>query len=129
MSEPIVFISHFRIKKGSLETLNQLSQRVTADLKADKPRTLLYLSYVDSDGTTISFLHAFADAESMDLHIEGAQERVRAAYEHVEPLGWDVYGKPSAAALEMLRQAAASSSVSLALHSEYVAGFVRLGLT
>lgn len=75
MSEPVVFISHFGIKEGTLEDLRRLSEEVIESLRQDKPRTVLYLAYLDDEGTQVSFLHAFHDAESMDLHFEGADER------------------------------------------------------
>jgi hypothetical protein len=128
MPEPIFFLSHFRIKDGQLDAVRQRTHEGAARLKAEKPRTALFLSYLDADGETISFLHAFADAESMDLHFVGADERSRAAYEYLEPLGWEFYGKPSTAALETMRHAAASAGVSLALHPEYLDGFLRLEL-
>ena len=126
MPEPIFFLSHFRIKAGQLDLVRQLTSDVAARLQAEKPRTVLFLSYLDADGGSISFLHAFADAESMDLHFVGSDERSRAANEHIEPLGWEVYGNPSSAALETLRQAADAAGVSLAPHPEYLAGFLRL---
>jgi hypothetical protein len=126
MPEPIVFISHFRIRQGKLEELMQRTPRATADLEADKPRTVLFLSYLDQDRSVISFLHAFPDAESLDLHFEGAEQRSGAAYEYMEPLGWEIYGSPSPSALQTMRQAAASAGVSLTIQPEYVAGFLRV---
>lgn len=126
MPEPVCFISHFRIREGRLDILRRLAFEVATQLQADKPRTVLFLSYVDAGGGVISILHAFADAVAMDLHFVGSAERARAVAEHMEPLGWEVYGKPSEAALEELRQAAASSGVPLSIHEMYVAGFLRL---
>jgi hypothetical protein len=126
MPEPTFFLSHFRIKDGEVDFVRQLTSDVAARLQAEKPRTVLFLSYLDADGGTISFLHAFADAESMDDHFVGSDERSRVAYDYLEPLGWEVYGNPSSAALETLRQAADSSGVPLASHPAYVAGFLRL---
>jgi hypothetical protein len=127
MPEPIFFLSHFRIKKGKLDVVRQLTSEVAARLEAEKPRTVLFLSYLDADGGTISFLHAFPDAESMDLHNVGVNERSRAAYQYIEPLGWEVYGNPSSAAVGILRQAADSAGVALSRHPNYLAGFLRLG--
>ena len=126
MSEPIFFLSHFRIKAGQLDLVRQLTSDVAARLQAEKPRTVLFLSYLDADGGTISFLHAFADAESMDLHFVGSDERSRAAYEHIEPLGWEVYGDQ---ALRHSRPSARRPTLpasSLASHPEFLAGFLRL---
>ena len=126
MPEPVFFLSHFRIKEGQLDFVRQLTSEAATRLQAEKPRTVLLLSYLDPDGGTISFLHAFADAESMDLHVVGSDERSRAAYQYIEPLGWEVYGNPSAAALETLSQAADSAGVALTSHPEYLAGFLRV---
>ena len=126
MPEPIFFLSHFRIKEGQLDFVRQLTSEVAARLEAEKPRTVLFLSYLDTDRGTISFLHAFADEESMDLHFVGSDERSRTAYEHMEPLRWELYGNPSSAALETLSKVADSAGVSLASHPVYLAGFLRL---
>jgi hypothetical protein len=61
----------------------------------------------------------------MDLHIEGAGERARAAYELIEPMGWEIYGQPSSAALGAMRAAAATAGVRLSVLPERVAGFLR----
>ena len=126
MSEPVMFISHFAIKEGQLDAYLRLQREVTPRLEADKPRTLAFLIFLSEDGTRMSAIHVFADAESMDLHFEGADERSKAAYEVVVPEGWEVYGKPSSSALETLREAAASSGVTLTVEPEYAAGFLRL---
>ena len=129
MSEPIFFISHFRIREGKFDALKRLSLDATKRLRAQKPRTVLFLSYVDEDRGVISFLHAFPDADAMDLHFEGSDERSRAALEFIEPIGWEFYGKPSADALETMRQAAASAGATLAVQPDYIAGFLRLAAT
>lgn len=125
MSEPIVFISHFKVKEGKLGGLKQRFREVTKQLDAEKPRTLVFLAYVDEDGTQVTFVHVFADAESMDLHVQGAEERTRVAYEFVEPEGFEIYGTPSDRVLEMMRQAA-TSGAELIVQSEHLGGFIRL---
>ena len=126
MSEPIVFVSHFRIKEGQLEALRRMSADSTERLRAQKPRTVLFLSYIDEEQGVVSFIHAFEDADAMDLHFEGADERSKAAYELIEPIGWEFYGRGSPAALESMRQAAASTGGALSVQPEYLAGFLRL---
>jgi hypothetical protein len=126
MSEPILFISHFRIKEGALESVKEITRDVTEQLQREKPQTLLFLSYLDEAGEMISFLHAFADSDAMDVHSEGSDERAEAAYEYVEPAGWEFYGNPSPTALEGVRQAAASAGVTLSVQPHYLSGFLRL---
>jgi hypothetical protein len=126
MVEPIVFISHFRVKEGKLDDLERLTGVVARNLEAEKPRTLVFLSYLNDDGTRVSFVHLFANAESMDAHVEGSDERSRAALEFMEPEGWEFYGTISDSALQTMRQAAASSGATLTVEPDYLAGFLRL---
>ena len=72
----MVFISHFGIKEGALDDMKRLSADVFERLRGEKPRTVLFLAYLDEEGTEVSFLHAFPDAEAMDIHFEGVDERV-----------------------------------------------------
>jgi hypothetical protein len=126
VSEPVVFISHFGIKEGTLDDLKRLSADVMERLREEKPRTVVFLAYLDEQGTEVSFLHAFPDAESMDAHFEGVDERVAAAYQYLEPRGWEIYGRPSEAALESMRQSAAAADVPLTVLPDHLGGFLRL---
>ena len=95
-------------------------------LEAEKPRTTAQLAYLDDAGTKVSIVHVFTDADTMDLHFRGAEERSRAAYEFMDPAGWEIYGTPSDAAMQMMRQAATSAAVALTVHSKYLGGFLRM---
>lgn len=90
MSQPVVFISHFRVKEGKLDDLKRLAGEVERSLRADKPRTVAWVIYRDEDGGSVSFVHCFPDAEAMDLHFEGSDERTAAVYEFVEPAGFEI---------------------------------------
>jgi quinol monooxygenase YgiN len=126
MSEPIVFISHFRVKEGRLDSLRQLADAIFPRMESDKPRTLLFRAYVSEEGDRMSFLHVFADTDAMDSHFEGADERSRVAYESIVPEGWEIYGTPSQAALEGMRAEAAAAGVSLRYEPGSMGGFMRL---
>jgi hypothetical protein len=126
MPEPVVFISHFGIKEGMLDDMKRLSEDVIERLREGKPRTVLFLAYLDEQGTEVSFLHAFPDAEAMDLHFEGVDERVAAAYQYLEPRGWEIYGRPSEAALASMREGATKAGVSLTVLPDHLGGFLRL---
>ena len=62
----------------------------------------------------------------MNRHFEGSDERTAAAFELMEPRGWEIYGRPSDAVLEEMRQGAAAFAVPLTVLTEYVGGFLRL---
>jgi quinol monooxygenase YgiN len=126
LSEPIVFVSHFRVKEDKLAQLKKESREVLEMLEAEKPRTTAQLAYLDDSGTKLSIVHVFADADTMDIHFQGAEERSKAAYEFMDPAGWEIYGTPSDAALQMMERAATSAEVTLTVQPEYLAGFLRI---
>lgn len=80
--------------------------REVLTLEAEKPRSTARLAYLNDAGTEISSVHVFTDADVMDMHFQGAEERARAAYEFINPDGWEIYGTSRDAALQMMRQAA-----------------------
>jgi hypothetical protein len=126
MSEPVVFISHFAIKPGAADGLRRFLRDGSAGLESAKPRTLALLPYTDEAGTELSIVHVFGDTVAMDEHFEGSDERANAAYEYIEPRGWEIYGRPSDEALMSLRQAAQSAGVPLTLQPVSASGFLRI---
>ena len=70
-------------------------------------------------------MNAFADAEAMDLHCEGADSRSREAYQFLVPDGWEIYGQPTEATLEGMRREAAAAHVTLTFEPEHAPGFLR----
>src|SRR5947209_7977855 len=126
MSQPIVFISHHRVKPGRVDALKALIPEVWSAMETEKPRTLMNLAYLNEDGTEVSFMHAFADIEAMQLHWQGADERARQAYEYVEPIGFEIYGSAGEQIVEGMRGEAAAGGATLTLAPEFVAGFLRL---
>ena len=127
MSQPVVFVSHVRIKDGQLDAVRQISRAVSARLEAEQPRTLSQLLYLDETGSQMTVVYVFADAESMDLHFEGADERAKTASEYLDVAGFEIYGQPSRAVLQALREAATSAGAPVTIQAEHLAGFLRLG--
>jgi len=125
MSEPIVFISHHRIKEGKLDGFKQFSPGVMEQIEASKPGTVAFLGYFNEDGTEVSFIHVFPDAEAMDLHVEGAGERSKKAYEFIEPQAFEIYGRPSDQVLEMMKQATGPGA-ALIVQPQLLGGYLRL---
>ena len=85
MSAPVVFISHFAVKEGKLDDLRRLSAEVETQLRADKPGTVAYLMYLDEEGTRFTVAHCFPDADAMDRHFEGSDERSAAVSKSWSP--------------------------------------------
>ena len=125
MSEPIVFVSRFTVKDGRLDDYRRLQVEIAEQLRREKPRTLAYLNYLDDGGTRMTAIHVFADADAMDIHFEGSEDRSLRAFEVLSPAGWDIYGRPSVEVTDAMRAAATSAEVPLTLNGELVAGFLR----
>ncbi|TMB58164.1 MAG: hypothetical protein E6J47_00575 [Chloroflexi bacterium] len=126
MAEPVVFISHFRVKEGGDQRLREGWTSIVAQLEPTRPRTLMFELYADGAHDQATIVHVFADADAMDRHFEGADERSRAIYEYIQPTGWEIYGQASPAAVEQMQREAAESGVSLTVQAEPMGGFLRL---
>jgi len=124
MSEPIVFISHFKVKEGKLDSLKQLHQRVVEQIKTDKPGTVVFLHYLNEEGTEYSVIHVFPDADSFDRHGEGVEERAKAALEFIVPTRREIYGTPSDQALARLRPTE-GSGITLTAMPQPMGGYIR----
>jgi hypothetical protein len=125
MSEPIVFISRHKVKEGKLDAFKQFYLEGVKVLEGEKPGTVAQLAYLNEDGTEVAIVHVFPNADAMDLHVEGADERSRRTYEFVQPAAFEVYGSPSDRVLEMFKRAAGSGA-DLSIRPQQLGGLIRL---
>ncbi|HSF81348.1 MAG TPA: hypothetical protein VLA49_08945 [Anaerolineales bacterium] len=126
MTEPIVFISHHKVKAGKLEDLRQYTQKSMPLIEAGKPGTVVMLAYLNEDNSEISFFHLFPNAPAMDDHMQGAGDRSQNAYAYLEPRSFEIFGKPSQGVLEVLRAQAKQLGMDLHVDPGYVGGYIRL---
>jgi len=125
MTGPIVFISHFKIKEGKLNDVKQLSENVSNFIEANRPGTVAFLQFTNVDGTELSILHVFPDADAFDKHLEGAGERSNKAFEVIIPTRRELYGQPSDQAVAMLTPPEGSDIIFKQM-SDLAAGYIRL---
>lgn len=125
MAGPIVFISHFKIKEGRSESSMELTQKVVELIKENKSGTVAFLNYTNLEGTELSIIHVFPDADSFDRHIEGVDERVKTAMEFIEPTRREIYGIPHDQVMEMLRPPN-GSGITFQSIPRLAGGFIRL---
>ena len=125
MPDPIVFVSHSRVKDGRLEDFRGFLREGARVLEADKPGTVVFLAYVDASGTEATIVHAFPDADAMDAHLQGVDERTGAADAYIETTGYEIYGTPSPQVLEAMQGFAASEGVPLSIRPDHVGGYLR----
>jgi hypothetical protein len=124
MSEPIVFISHQRVKEGKLEGYKQYYRQVAEQAKANKPGTVAHLAYHNEEGSELSIIHIFPNAEAMELHMRGVDELAKKAYEYVEILGFEIYGTPADTVLERMVQIV-GSGITLNIRPQLIGGYIR----
>ena len=125
MSEPIVLISHNKMKEGKFDAFLKIQQESILLIREQKPDTVVFLAYAREDGGEVSFVHVFPDAEAMDIHFHGAAERSKKAYEFMQPKSFEIYGTPSDEVLEMM-EPTTGSGVTLSINKDYIGGFLRL---
>ena len=125
-SEAIVFISRFEVRLGHLTALRLMWDSVGASLERAKPRTLAYLGYTSDGGAELTIVHVFPDGDAMAAHVAGSDDRSRAAYEHVRPAGWEIYGSAPEDVVAQLGEAALAGGVDLTIHRGAIGGFLRL---
>ena len=124
-AEPIVFISRFKVKPGHAEAFRGTWERMIPQLAAAKPATIAQIGYLSEDGSRLSIVHIFPDAAALAAHFEGSDSRSTAAYEHIVPAGWEVYGRADPANLAGLRAEAEAAGVPLTVEPEVLGGFLR----
>ena len=125
MSEPIVFISHSTVKDGKLGDLKDFLRAGATVLEDEKPGTVAFLAYADEAGSELSVVHVFPDADAMDLHLQGVDERAGAADEFIETQAYEIYGTPSPTVLETMRRFASTEGVSLTVRADHAGGYLR----
>ena len=125
MSEPIVFISTNLIKEGQLEGLKQFVAETAPLIEVDKPDTVLFQAYVNEEGTEVIFVHVFPDADAMDRHFQGSDERSAKAYEYMQPRQFEIYGRTSPS-VESTMEQQAGQGIALIVKVDGLGGFIRL---
>jgi len=124
VSEPIVFISRNRIKKGRAEDFRKHYRGSIPLTMAGKPGTLAQLAYVNEEAAEVVIIRLFPSADALDLQIQGADERSKKTYELIDPIGIEILGTPNPSTLEMMKRVA-GSGVAVSISPEYTGGFVR----
>jgi quinol monooxygenase YgiN len=126
MSEPFIFIGTHAIREGKLEDFRKQWLELVEVVEAKEPRLIAFNAYVSEDGTEVTVVQVHPDADSMGFHMQVARDHISQAYQSVleETKRIEVYGSPSDAVLETIRQLA-GSGVPLSVNVNYLGGFTR----
>jgi hypothetical protein len=123
---PFIFIATNRLKPGKLDDESRRVPDLVGFIEANEPRLLAFNEYVNEDGTEVAVVQVHPDAESMAFHMEVVAARAASAYaDTIEATSSiQVFGTPSAAVVEMLRQQA-GNAVPLSVMPRHLGGFTR----
>ena len=124
-NEVVVLVSHFEVRPGHLPAFRAMWDSIVVSLESSKPRTASYLGYQTEGGGDLTIMHVFPDSAAMTAHIFGADDRSRAAYEHLRPAGWEVYGPAPEDVLAQLGDDALAAGVDLVIQPKALGGFLR----
>jgi hypothetical protein len=124
MTDPIVFVSRNRVKKGMLDDFMKYYRDSVPLTEAGKPGTLVQLAYVSEDTTEVTIVRIFPNAEALDLQLQGADQRSKVAYQFIEPTSVEIYGTPGSFALEMMKKVA-GSGIDVRISPQFIGGFIR----
>jgi quinol monooxygenase YgiN len=124
MTDPVVFIIRNRVREGAFDDFRKHYRDSVPPIEADKPGTLVQLAYVNEDAAEVAIVRIFPNAEAMDLHLQGADVRSRAAYKFIEPASIEIYGMPNNYAMEMMKKIA-GSGIDVSISPQFIGGFIR----
>src|SRR5215207_693336 len=129
MVVPLIFITTVTLKEGKLEDFKRYSEQMGKFVEENEPRIIHFEQYINEDGTEMNGVQIHPDEDSMAFHMRVAGERMSRAYEFIEAIeSLQIYGEPSDAFVEQMKQAASGAGYRVIVKSKF-AGFNRLPAT
>ena len=124
-NQAVVFISHFEVKTGHLPAFRAMWDSIALSLEQSKPRTAAYLGYLSDGGADLTIVHVFPDSSALTAHVLGADDRARAAYEHITPVAWEIYGPAPEEFVTQLSESALAAGADLSIQPRVLGGYLR----
>ena len=95
-------------------------------IETSEPRLIAFNEFVNEAGDEVTVVQIHPDASSMEAHMEIVRERAQEAYAETldATVRIQVFGRPTEAILEALRQQA-GAGVDISVNGEHLGGFVR----
>ena len=126
MSSPFIFIATNRLKPGQLESERKRVPGLVEFIETSEPRLIAFNEFVNEAGDEVTVVQIHPDASSMEAHMEIVRERAQEAYAETldATVRIQVFGRPTEAILEALRQQA-GAGVDISVNGEHLGGFVR----
>lgn len=126
MAEPLFYVDRSEILAGRIEEARERMRDLAAFVAEREPQIIAYHFYLDEPASTMSVVAVHPDAASMELHLEIGGSKFREFGALIRMRSIDVYGQPSAAVVDRLREKAGYlGGASVTFHT-LQAGFSRL---
>ena len=126
MPQPIVYVDTSEVRPGRLEELKAAMDDLKTFVEANEPQLLAYHVYFSDNGTRMTVLHINPDSASLEFHMKVAGPKFHPIGAFINLLTIDVYGRPSNALVDQLRQKAEMlGSGTVRVHDLHT-GFARL---
>ena len=126
MSVALVYVDRSEVREGALEELKGAIDELAGFIEANVPQILAYSIHLSDDGREMTVVHVHAEPASLDRHLEIGGPAFRRFAGLLTLKSIDVYGEPSAEALEKLHEKARTlGSGGVTVHPPQ-AGFSRL---
>jgi hypothetical protein len=100
----LIYVGTHAIAPGKLDVAKEVSRELGVFLEANHPRMLHFGIYIDDDAHEMTVIQIHPDEGSLALHMELARERIARAYEFLTTTRIDIYGTPSEALVDQIRQ-------------------------
>jgi len=124
MSEPVVFIIRFKIKEGKAAEFRMHYRESIQRTFETKPGTLAELAYENEEATEFTVIRQFPNADALDRHLHGADERSVKSFTFIEPIRVEIYGSLNPGTLEKMVKIAGPGT-PMEIHPNYTGGFIR----
>jgi hypothetical protein len=126
LPSPFIFIATNRLKPGRLDLERDRVPGLVEFIEANEPRVIAFNEYVNEAEDEVTVVQVHPDAESMEAHLAIVGERAQEAYAQTldATVRIQVFGRPTQAILDTLRQQA-SSGVEISVNGEHLGGFIR----
>jgi len=131
MSEPVVYVSTWRIKDGKFDEYRRFHTELVKIVDENEPRLTAFLAFTNEDLTEVTNIHVYPDSETLDRHMDVLGEKMRllpgdltAVMGYLDPVRIEVFGTPGGKAAEM-DKGLADSGVPFAVKQRYLGGFTR----
>jgi hypothetical protein len=131
MSDPVVYLSTWRIKEGKFRDYQRFYAQLVKIVDENEPGVSAFLAFTNEDQTELTNVHVFPDSATLDRHMAVIGEKMgllpgdlTAVMQHMEPVGVQVYGVPTGKAAE-LDKGMMDSGVPFTGKARYLGGFAR----